>query len=68
MPATTTAAGGDAVARYRFEAERHWGVLNARLSDRRHVLGDDYTIVATDGPNFSYHPDKLSMERTSDFG
>ena len=28
--------------------------------------GDDYTIVSTDGPDFSYHPDKLSMERTED--
>ncbi|WP_372734196.1 argininosuccinate synthase [Nocardioides sp.] len=26
--------------------------------------GEDYTITRTDGPNFSYHPDKLSMERT----
>lgn len=26
--------------------------------------GDDYTLVRTDGPAFSYHPDKLSMERT----
>jgi argininosuccinate synthase len=26
--------------------------------------GDDYTILATDGPSFSYHPEKLSMERT----
>ncbi len=26
--------------------------------------GEDYTIVATSGDNFSYHPDKLSMERT----
>jgi argininosuccinate synthase len=25
--------------------------------------GDDYTIVDTRGPAFSYHPDKLSMER-----
>lgn len=25
--------------------------------------GDDYTILATEGPNFSYHPEKLSMER-----
>jgi argininosuccinate synthase len=25
--------------------------------------GDDYTILRTDGPAFSYHPDKLSMER-----
>ena len=26
--------------------------------------GDDYTIVDTRGPDLSYHPDKLSMERT----
>jgi argininosuccinate synthase len=26
--------------------------------------GEDYTILRTDGPNLSYHPDKLSMERT----
>jgi argininosuccinate synthase len=25
--------------------------------------GEDYTILHTDGPAFSYHPDKLSMER-----
>ena len=28
--------------------------------------GEDYSIVNTTGPNFSYHPDKLSMERTED--
>ncbi len=28
--------------------------------------GDDYTIVDTRGENFSYHPDKLSMERVED--
>ncbi|QIK66566.1 argininosuccinate synthase [Nocardioides sp. HDW12B] len=26
--------------------------------------GEDYSVIATDGPSFSYHPDKLSMERT----
>jgi argininosuccinate synthase len=26
--------------------------------------GDDYTVLRTDGPALSYHPDKLSMERT----
>ena len=26
--------------------------------------GEDYTVLSTDGPQFSYHPDKLSMERT----
>ena len=25
--------------------------------------GEDYTILRTEGPTFSYHPDKLSMER-----
>ncbi|WP_228266212.1 argininosuccinate synthase [Microlunatus elymi] len=28
--------------------------------------GEDYSIVNTFGPAFSYHPDKLSMERTED--
>jgi argininosuccinate synthase len=28
--------------------------------------GDDYSIVNTTGPALSYHPDKLSMERTED--
>jgi argininosuccinate synthase len=28
--------------------------------------GDDYTIMNTEGENFSYHPEKLSMERTED--
>jgi argininosuccinate synthase len=28
--------------------------------------GDDYTIVDTRGDGFSYHPEKLSMERTED--
>ncbi|QBR91299.1 argininosuccinate synthase [Nocardioides euryhalodurans] len=27
--------------------------------------GEDYTVLRTDGPAFSYHPDKLSMERTA---
>ncbi len=26
--------------------------------------GEDYTVLATSGEHFSYHPDKLSMERT----
>ena len=28
--------------------------------------GDDYTILDTQGPALSYHPDKLSMERVGD--
>ena len=28
--------------------------------------GDDYTILNTTGPNLSYHPEKLSMERVGD--
>lgn len=34
-----------AVNRYTFEAQRHWGILNARLAERRFMLGDTYTIV-----------------------
>ena len=26
--------------------------------------GEDYSVLRTEGPQFSYHPDKLSMERT----
>ena len=26
--------------------------------------GDDFSIIDTSGPHFSYHPEKLSMERT----
>ena len=28
--------------------------------------GEDYSVLDTAGPAFSYHPDKLSMERTAD--
>ncbi|ADG79003.1 Argininosuccinate synthase OS=Tsukamurella paurometabola (strain ATCC 8368 / DSM / CCUG 35730/ CIP 100753 / JCM 10117 / KCTC 9821 / NBRC 16120 / NCIMB 702349 / NCTC 13040) OX=521096 GN=argG PE=3 SV=1 [Tsukamurella paurometabola] len=28
--------------------------------------GDDYSIIDTSGPNLSYHPEKLSMERVGD--
>jgi argininosuccinate synthase len=28
--------------------------------------GDDYSIINTEGSTFSYHPEKLSMERTDD--
>jgi argininosuccinate synthase len=28
--------------------------------------GNDYSILSTSGSNFSYHPEKLSMERTQD--
>ena len=34
-----------AVRRYRFEAQRHYGILDDRLSQRKYLLGDDYTIV-----------------------
>jgi GST-like protein len=34
-----------AVNRYLYEAKRHYGILDARLSDRRFVLGEDYTLV-----------------------
>lgn len=34
-----------AVNRYSFEAERHWGILNDHLADRRYMVGDRYTLV-----------------------
>lgn len=34
-----------AVNRYRYEARRHYDILDARLADRPYVLGDAYTIV-----------------------
>ncbi len=34
-----------AVKRYLFEAERHWGILDAQLAKHRYMLGDAYTIV-----------------------
>jgi argininosuccinate synthase len=37
------------------------GTVTVRL--RR---GDDYTILDTTGPGLSYHPERLSMERTED--
>lgn len=34
--------------RYRFEAERHYGIANERLANRRYMVGDTYTIVDMD--------------------
>ena len=34
-----------AVNRYDFEAWRHWNIIEARLADRRYMLGDAYTLV-----------------------
>src|SRR5918998_3365113 len=34
-----------AAKRYEYEADRHYGILDARLAGRRYVLGEDYTIV-----------------------
>lgn len=31
--------------RYAYEAERHWGILNARLGEGRYMLGETYTLV-----------------------
>ena len=31
--------------RYEYEAERHWGVLDAHLAKQRYMVGDTYTIV-----------------------
>jgi argininosuccinate synthase len=49
------------------ESLLHWfasavsGEVTLRL--RR---GEDYSILRTEGPGLSYHPDRLSMERTED--
>jgi GST-like protein len=37
-----------AITRYQFEAERHFGIVDARLASRRYMLGDTYTIVDMD--------------------
>ena len=34
-----------AVNRYRFEAERHYGIVDRHLGDNRYMLGETYTIV-----------------------
>jgi len=34
-----------AVNRYTFEAQRHWGILEARLGKQRYMCGETYTIV-----------------------
>jgi len=34
-----------AVNRFLHEAERHWGIIDARLAKHRYMLGDTYTIV-----------------------
>jgi GST-like protein len=34
-----------AVNRYLFEAERHYGILDAHLATRRYMVGETYTIV-----------------------
>jgi GSH-dependent disulfide-bond oxidoreductase len=31
--------------RYEYEAQRHWGILEERLTQHRYMLGDTYTIV-----------------------
>jgi GST-like protein len=37
-----------AINRYVFEAKRHFGILDERLTKRRYMLGDIYTIVDMD--------------------
>src|SRR6201996_9285564 len=49
------------------ESLQRWGGMavtgEVTLRLRR---GEDYSVLDTTGPAFSYHPDKLSMERTED--
>ena len=37
-----------AINRYAFEAQRHFGILDARLAGQKYMLGDTYTIVDMD--------------------
>jgi len=37
-----------AINRYRFEAQRHYGILDAHLANNRYMLGDTYTFVDMD--------------------
>ena len=34
-----------AINRYRFEAKRHYGILDARLASQPYMLGDDYGVI-----------------------
>ena len=34
-----------AANRYDFEAQRHWGLIDAQLAKHRYMLGDSYTLV-----------------------
>ena len=36
------------INRYMYEAQRHFGILDARLAKRHYMLGDTYTIVDMD--------------------
>jgi GST-like protein len=37
-----------AINRYAYEAQRHYGIIDARLAKQRYMLGDTYTIVDMD--------------------
>ena len=37
-----------AQTRYAYEAERHFGILDARLAKQKYMVGDDYTVVDMD--------------------
>ncbi|ARP99853.1 glutathione S-transferase family protein [Pseudorhodoplanes sinuspersici] len=37
-----------AVNRYAYEAQRHYGILDARLANQKYMVGDTYTIVDMD--------------------
>ena len=34
-----------ALNRYEFEAQRHWGIVEARLAKNKYMVGDTYTVV-----------------------
>ena len=48
LPALAPEKVAYAHTRYQYEAERHYGILDARLAKQRYMVGDTYTIVDMD--------------------
>jgi GST-like protein len=57
-----------AVNRYTFEARRHYGILDARLSKQRYLVGDDYSIADINAWGWTRTlPVVLGEDKWSDF-
>ena len=53
-----------AINRYAFEAQRHFGILDARLAKQKYMLGDVYTIVDMDVWGWARLTQRCSATRT----